>query len=650
MPRSLELLSHQPYRFGFTAETCANNDNRAYCNLVEDGDTISFQVRRIMGTSLGCDLTDVDGTQLLANSGFTGAAAPEWTLSGGWTYGADAVSNAGGNGSVSQTYAGMVDNTMYKIDVTTTATTTGADLEVFLSGTVRGVIPVGSVAGTYTFYSISDTGVSSTVGVQGTGITTTVTSIEMYTAAPCFTFNVTEGTVTFDEDNGLVVSGSVGIAVTLPFETSNTYSPHVEIDFADVQGGSIVVTYDSDVSATMPISNGTFEWTSNGRNFTTYGIGLTDFIGNINNISFEQYSSDYFFSLYDLDGVFVQSLNNYITYCRDTINLSLDPQAEGITYGCYRMGIYDPFQHADYFEASYDFTTLGAPWTETGTAWTLTGGVGYEFDAAGNTNAFAETLENTGGTYAVAWVKMKFETVDNTGAGIGASSMGISLVDPSGPSTVADSQITSPGVDTIHRYSSEGTPVTTYGATVEPNIYINGALAGDHYEFVNAFYKIYPYHLDYTSNCFNYRADHPCSKVIYAVPHNDLGFNTDNCPFAIQQRFRIVRITPHYLVQGSDFISSDGTRYLVSGTMQKVSVLLFDYMDEISHDVVAAILMSRTIYIGDTVLNINNDGIRYFALAQNYTPEWEKNGKLNLAMGRIEIIEYDQVKFSTNCE
>lgn len=650
MPRSLELLSHQPYRFGFTAETCANNDNRAYCNLVEDGDNISFQVRRIMGTSLGCSLTDVDGTQLLANSGFTGSAA-SWTLGGGWAYGANAVAIAAGNGSVSQTYAAMVDNTMYKIDVTTSATTTGADLEVFLSGTVRGVIPVGSVAGTYTFYSISDTGVSSTVGVQGTGITTTVTSIEMYTAAPCFTFNVTEGTVTFDEDNGLVVSGSVSIVVTLPFEPSSIYSPHVEIDFADVQGGDIVVTYDSDVTASMPISNGTFEWTSNGSTYGAYGIGLTDFIGNINTIAFEQYSTAYYFSLYDLDGNFVQSLNNYVGYCRDYVYLSLDPQAEGFTYGCYRMGIYDPFQHlADHFEASYDFTTLGAPWNEVGATWSLGAG-GYDFDAAATTTASINETETAIAPYAVAWTKMRLETGSNTGTGIGGSSQEISIVDPgSGPGYVAQAGFTSSGTPTIYRFIAEGTPVVTFTTAVNPSIYVYAPDAGDHYEHLNAYYKIYPYHLDYTSNCFNYRADHPCSKVIYAVPHNDLGFNTDNCPFAIQQRFRIVRITPHYLVQGSDFISSDGTRYLVSGTMQKVSVLLFDYMDEIAHDVVAAILMSRTIYIGDTVLNINNDGIRYFALAQNYTPEWEKNGKLNLAMGRIEIIEYDQVKFATNCE
>lgn len=645
MPRSLELLSHQPYRFGFTAETCANNDNRAYCNLVEDGDTIAFQVRRIMGTDIGCDLTDVDATQLLANSGFTGSAA-SWTLTGGWAYGANAVAIAAGNGSVSQTYASMVDNALYKIVVTTTATTTGADLEIFLSGTVRNTIPVGSVAGTYTFYEIADTGVSSTVGVQGTGITTTVTSIEMYRAASCYTFDVTEGTVTFDETSGLVVNGSVNIEVTLPFEPSSIYSPHVEIDFADVQGGNIVVTYDSDVTATMPISNGTFEWTSNGSTYTTYGISLTDFIGNINTISFEQYSSAYYFSLYDLDGVFVQSLNNYVTYCRDTINLSLDPQAEGITYGCYRMGIYDPFQNlADHIELTYDDFSA---WTSTGNTWTL--GAPAEFDAVGNTNASIVEAETAAAAFAVAWVKFRFETGTQTGPGIGGSSVQISIVDDSVPTTIAAYSTTSVGSPTIFRRSGGGDPTITYSTSLEPRMDITGALATDHYEIVEAYYKIYPYNLDYTSNCFNYRADHPCSKVIYAVPHNDLGFNTDNCPFAIQQRFRIVRITPHYLVQGSDFISSDGTRYLVSGTMQKVSVLLFDYMDEIAHDVVAAILMSRTIYIGDVTLNIANDGIRYFALAQNYTPEWEKNGKLNLAMGRIEIIEYDQVKFSTNCE
>lgn len=435
----------------------------------------------------------------------------------------------------------------------------------------------------------------------------------------------------------------------MPFETSSIYSPKTTLEISGYQNGDIEICYDSDCSGAQTGSNGEFTWTNNGSNNTILGISFTDFIGNITDISFEQLSSDYYFSLNDLDGTFIQSLSTFITYCRDYIIGSFDPQAEGFAYGCYKIGLYDPFLHDDHIEFEYDFTTLGVAWTQNGTVWTL-GASGYEFDAA-TTGASINTSESSLEEFHWAYVKLKFENGVQTGAGIGLSGVSMEIYSGVGYDLLASFSILSAGVASIHEITIEGAPTTPLGGTLlYPTMSISGATIADHYEFKNAFYKIYPYHQDYLSNCFSYSESIPCTKMIYANAHNNLGFNMDNCPFSIQQRFRIVRITPHYKIAATDFIASDGTRVLVSGTMQKFYTLLFDYMGEVAHDVVAAILMSKEVYIYDTLAGITTLGTRYFVVPQDYTPEWEKDGKLNLAMGRIEIMEYNQVKTVTNCE
>jgi hypothetical protein len=354
MPRSLQLIQNQPIRFGFTPETCANNDTKAYCNLVQDGDTIQFQNKRILGTDIGCSLLDVSSTQLLANSTFTGSAA-SWGLTGGWSYGANAVSVAAGSGHVFQVFAAMVDRAMYAISVTTTATSTGG-VNVILSDVTIGVIPDGALAGTYTFYGVADTGTSTNVGVNGTTITTTVTTITMVRVGSCFDFDVNPGSsIVYDPILGLQVTGTVNITVTLPFEPSTWYSPKTTLNFSDYQTGTIEFCYDSDCSGALPVSNGAMTWTSNGQAYTTLGIALTDFVGNIDTMTFEQLSDKYYFALYDLDGNVVSSLNAFVEYCREYVIVRFDPKDQGFSHGCYQIGIYDPFQHADQVTLSYDF-------------------------------------------------------------------------------------------------------------------------------------------------------------------------------------------------------------------------------------------------------------------------------------------------------
>jgi hypothetical protein len=174
-------------------------------------------------------------------------------------------------------------------------------------------------------------------------------------------------------------------------------------------------------------------------------------------------------------------------------------------------------------------------------------------------------------------------------------------------------------------------------------------VGGDNFIWENATYKIYPYHQDYLSNCFVYSESVPCSKVIYAFPGENLGFNS-NCSFAIVKRVRAVRIIPTYKVTSSDFIGSDGTRTLVSGSGQKIYTILFDYMDELSHDVIMTLLLCKVVWIGTAINTVATNDNRYFLIPQDYTPEWDKDGKLNLAMGRIQAIQFNQVKFTTNCQ
>jgi hypothetical protein len=72
-------------------------------------------------------------------------------------------------------------------------------------------------------------------------------------------------------------------------------------------------------------------------------------------------------------------------------------------------------------------------------------------------------------------------------------------------------------------------------------------------------------------------------------------------------------------------------------------------MGEVAHDVVMTLILSREVYFGDDYATVTSTGTRYFILPQDYQPEWDKDGKQNLAMGRILAMEQDQVKFTTNC-
>lgn len=651
MASSLDLLQFQPIRFGFTPETCANNDDTQYCNLVQDGDYIQFQVKRILGTPLGCSLLDVSTDEEVSNPTFTGGTSNPWSLSANWTYnaGLEIVSISNNSGSVTQAMAGMVDKAIYKVVVTTTVQTTGDDMNVDLSGVTIGTIAEDSLAGAYTFYGIADIG-TNTVGIASVGgtLTARVTSIEVFRAAPCFTFDVTDGLLSYDEVTGIAINGTVNVTVTLPFEISAQYSPQTTASINGYQTGTIEFGYDGNTSGAFDASNGDLTYTMNGAAFDELGISFTDFIGNISQFEFQQLSSDYHFGLYNLDGVYIQSLTAYVTYCREWIQVSFSPYDEGINHGCYQIGLYDPYLHADHLEFTYDFLTLGGAWTvDSGATWALVGGTGYRYTSV-NPNGAIHTNE-AAPDFSTAWLKLLFETGALSGAGIGADSMGIGIDD--GTFSGITSLSATATSNTTYSNVSEGAPNITYSnfGNIHPTAFVTGTTAADVLIFKNAFYKIYPYHLDYLSNCISYVESIPCSKIVYALPGENLGF-ADNCGFAISKRFRSLRIVPNYKITASDFIGSDGTIELISGTGMKVYTLLFDYMDELGHDVVMSIILSRSVYIGDDYATVATEGTRYFIVAQDYVPEWtDQDQRQNGARGRIQIIQYDQIKFTTNC-
>lgn len=643
---SIHLLQNQPIRFGFEEEACANNDNRAYCRLVEDGDVVRSYFKRIRGTTLStCDLTAVSATQMLTNSGFTGSATG-WTLTGGWSYSADTVTITAGSGLVRQAAAGMVDNGMYKVSVVTTITSTGP-LTVSLSGVVIGTIPTGSVAGTYNFYGICDIGTSSEVTLTASTTTITVTSVELYRVAECFVFDVSDGTVSYSETEGIAVDGTVDITVDLTLEPSSTYSIQSTLAVSGYQTGTIEFVYDVTSSTALPGSNGDFSYTVNGANYGDLLITLTDFTGNIEDMTFVQLSSAYYVGLFDLDGVFVQNMNDYVSYNREWGYIVFAPALIGLDHGCYKLGFYDPFLHDDQITYEYDFTTLGVAWTESpGADWALSAGNGYRFTANSTNGNYIEEADAVSPSGSAAITTLRVEFQNNS---LNAAANFNQQIFSAGPGTYIENN-TDAIAESVFADAEFHDPLETYNTTLTKRIVIDsgGASAGT-VDVKNAFFKVYPYHIDYYSTCFNYSANHPCTKLIYALPGENLGFGPGT---QIHFRVRGVKIIPTYKVSpSSDYIGSDSTRTLISGTGQKVYTLLFDYMDEPAHDVVMTLLLSQQIYITESVAGLADETQykRYFAIPQDYTPEWDKDGKLNLAMGRIQLIEYDQVKFTTNC-
>lgn len=105
------------------------------------------------------------------------------------------------------------------------------------------------------------------------------------------------------------------------------------------------------------------------------------------------------------------------------------------------------------------------------------------------------------------------------------------------------------------------------------------------------------------------------------------GFYWDDI-FVMGQRIRLLRILPTWEVQGKDYVYSTGRNVSPAITKDKLYELFVDYLDEWAHDALVIQLFADEFEI---------DNVPYFTNLENYEPEWSKNMNRNLAQVRMTI-------------
>jgi len=105
------------------------------------------------------------------------------------------------------------------------------------------------------------------------------------------------------------------------------------------------------------------------------------------------------------------------------------------------------------------------------------------------------------------------------------------------------------------------------------------------------------------------------------------GFYWDDI-FVMGQRIRLLRILPTWEVQGRDYVYSTGRNVSPAITKDKLYELFVDYLDEWAHDALVIQLFADEFEI---------DNVPYFTNVENYEPEWSKNMNRNLAQVRMTI-------------
>lgn len=157
--------------------------------------------------------------------------------------------------------------------------------------------------------------------------------------------------------------------------------------------------------------------------------------------------------------------------------------------------------------------------------------------------------------------------------------------------------------------------------------------------------------VDYTSlTTFAFAEEHPCTFVLSA--HNDgdaFGFIFDDAGgvtiFTITMRLRMLSFNPIYPAVGEEYLTSGGQTLRTYTQSAKVKDVLFDRVDENTHDCIRLILLSDTVTLSDAMNTWN-----VLFPVQNYEPEWAERGKYNLAQSRATIIfDNEPSRFNRNC-
>ena len=115
--------------------------------------------------------------------------------------------------------------------------------------------------------------------------------------------------------------------------------------------------------------------------------------------------------------------------------------------------------------------------------------------------------------------------------------------------------------------------------------------------------------------------------------------------YSLRLRLRVLSFNPVYPAKGEDYLSSNGQLLRPYTETAKQKEMLFDRVDELTHDCIRLILLSD-----ESELSDNNNTYQVHFPVQDYEPEWGERGRYNLAQSRADIIfKNEPSRFNRSC-
>ena len=678
---AITLIPNQQFVFDQSTDSCNNVDTRAYCQLVAEEDEIKIQHKQTPcgGTIVAFPtFTPSLGSELVVNGTFTGGAGAPWALAGGWAYNANNIRIAGisATGEFYQFIASLVAGIAYQVQITISGNVGTGTLQLNLSGNTT--VAQISGDGTYTLYAVNGndpgyvkfasvtTDAGDVIIVDNVSVKTIFTTAAWKfrdggTVNPVYTVAVSDGAVC-----------NLGVDPVDLFQASilikgGFYKAVLEI--SNRTQGSVIV-YGGTVASTAIEANGsqTVYFISDGEDLT---VAMDeDFDGCINSVNIYVMRRDFQGVIKNSDGTAIIDLvdnipsgvtlttgvNEYVDWEILATLISLQAIFGGPAwdFGCYTFTLYNPCETSRY--AAGGLVSLFPGWTASnpGSINSFTGFRGWLMVDTATSGATATAIITaTAGIPVTNWSQGSMQMLVDVRVMTGTIEDATNRLYINLPNNQKILIATNLASDTEYTYHDIITVDNSGGATYQNTIRMlmefDGTTSGNENEIMGLIVTTIPLTnpgslmtldgVQYSSNCFNYQQEHDCTKLLTGVcdEDNSLGFYFGGS-FELLNRLRVLSMTPSYPDEEENYLYSSGRRSITYAQSEKYWILLFDYVDEVTHDNI------RTLIKCD---NAEVDAVAYYFKKGQYQPDWDKDGRFKLAQSRIEGKIKDQTLFNS---
>jgi len=671
----IDLIPNQRFAFNQPDSSCNYAGGHVYCQLFNNDDLLYLQFKQTPCAvgSLLCngDLVSTYGVERITNGSFT-TNASGWTLSGGASYSAGAHDiQMTGYSSLNQTsIAGIVNTHVYLVSFDVKQYL-GGSLDIDVLGNLISIIPTTT---TYQFTVIASandiTFIGDANGYVACNFQIDNVSIKEVTFS-CWTYTNTD--IILGSSGVCHITGTATDLVQANVVITSLYYKAI-VTISNRTQGSVEVLYGTSSIATLT-ANGdqSIYGQSNGTDLT---LRMSDdFDGCIDDVSLQLIRTDFIYVLKDVNNVFIANVspgytngitnfdagdNEYVTYSLAMSLGSITNISSAIMpYGCYKICMYDPCLVSIEFDNVWVTTPGWTPSDPDRIHSTVTNASGWFMEATSNGNGSA-VLTSNGSTSTVPFVnwtagQMKMiVNVEFVTGNIDNNTNRIYITLPHAAIPVTTLIATNVVSNTKYSLQVVIDVDNTAGAVYQNKMIMvaefDTMLTGDQNQIRYLSITALPMShrsasfdssgAEYCSNCLSWKESHSCTVLVKGSTTKPYQFGFYFTPFQLLNRLRVLSYNPSYIQDEEDYLYSSGTRAITYSSSEKYYTILFDYVDEITHDNINTMINSDNFII---------DGSAYYVKKGNYQPDWDKDGKWRVAQSRIEAKSKDKAIFNTNC-